>query len=395
MTTTTPVTETSDAEVRQRSWPFGSRRRRPAGRPLLYTSYAQDMALLNTRPKRIAVVAILLLAVAMPFLVTDDLLALLALACAASIGAIGLNLVTGYAGQVSLGHAFFLGIGAYTAAVISGDPDGRTLGFGITSLPVWLLAAGLVAGLAGLIVSPLASRLRGLYLAVVTLGLVFLGEHIFREWSQVTGGVGVGRTGPVPELFGVQLNENGEIFTRDQKLYLTMLILLLIFALLARNIARSAVGRAFSAVRDRDIAAEVIGVSLTRTKMVAFAVSSFYAGCAGALLYTVTGYVEPGAFNLLLSVQYIAMILIGGVATISGSILGAFFITLLPRVTRELPSLLPFISSTSGAGGISVFQVEAVLYGLLIIGFLIFEPRGLFGIWIRARNYWKAWPFSY
>ena len=174
-----------------------------------------------------------------------------------------------------------------------------------------------------------------------------------------------------------------------------MLVLLLIFALLARNIARSAVGRAFSAVRDRDIAAEVIGVSLTRTKMVAFAVSSFYAGCAGALLYTVTGYVEPGAFNLLLSVQYIAMILIGGVATISGSILGAFFITLLPRVTRELPSLLPFISSTSSAGGISVFQVEAVLYGLLIIGFLIFEPRGLFGIWIRARNYWKAWPFSY
>ena len=174
-----------------------------------------------------------------------------------------------------------------------------------------------------------------------------------------------------------------------------MLVLLVFFALLARNIARSAVGRAFAAVRDRDIAAEVIGVPLTRTKMVAFAVSSFYAGCAGALLYTVTGYVEPGAFNLLLSVQYIAMILIGGVATISGSILGAFFITLLPRITRELPSLLPFISSTSGAGGISVFQVEAVLYGLLIIGFLIFEPRGLYGIWIRARNYWKAWPFSY
>lgn len=365
-------------------------------RPELYLSYKQDMALLNTPAKRSWTLVLAVFAVAVPFLLTDDLLVVLATACAASIGSIGLNIVTGYGGQVSLGHAFFLGIGAYTAAAVSGDPDStRLIGFGITSVPIWLLAAGLVAGLAGLIVAPLAARLRGLYLAVVTLGLVFIGEHIFKHWRSLTGGVGVGRPAAVPELFGIEFAVDGEWFTKAQKMYLLMLVLLVIFGVLARNLVRSRVGRALAAVRDRDLAAEVIGVDVTRYKMIAFAVSSFYAGVAGALLYTTIGFVEPGSFNLGLSVQYIAMILIGGVATISGSVLGALFITLLPRVTRELPAVLPFISGSSAAGGITVFQVETILYGLLIIAFLIFEPRGLFGIWIRIRTYWKTWPFSH
>ncbi|HEY0639527.1 MAG TPA: branched-chain amino acid ABC transporter permease [Pseudonocardiaceae bacterium] len=366
-----------------------------AGRPELYTSYRQETSLLNTRPKRVWVGGVVVLALLLPFLFADDLLQLLATGFAAAIGAIGLNIVTGYAGQVSLGHAFFLAIGAYTAAVLSGDTDGRVLGFGITSLPVWLLAAGLVAALAGVIVAPLAVRLRGLYLAIVTLGLVFIGEYVFREWTDVTGGAGVGRQAAIPTLFGQRLDVDGELFTRVQKLYFLMFVVLVIFAVLARNLVRSRTGRALAAVRDRDIAASVIGVSLTRYKFIAFAVSSFYAGVAGALLFVITGYIEPGSFNLLLSVQYIAMILIGGVATISGSIMGALFITLLPRVTRELPAVLPFVNANSGSGGITVFQVEAILYGLLIVGFLIFEPRGLFGIWIRVRNYWKSWPFSY
>ncbi|MFI6678935.1 branched-chain amino acid ABC transporter permease [Kribbella sp. NPDC050470] len=366
------------------------------GRPLLYLSYKQDMSLLNTPAKRVWTLVLVVVAVLVPFLLTDDLLVVLATACAASIGAIGLNIVTGYGGQVSLGHAFFLGIGAYTAAALSGDPDStRLIGFGITSLPIWLLAAGLVAGLAGLIVAPLAARLRGLYLAVVTLGLVFIGEHIFKHWRELTGGVGVGRPAAVPELFGFQFAVDGATFTKAQKLYLLMLVLLVIFGVLARNLVRSRIGRALAAVRDRDLAAEVIGVDVTRYKMIAFAVSSFYAGVAGALLYVMIGFVEPGSFNLGMSVQYIAMVLIGGVATISGSVLGALFITLLPRVTRELPAVLPFISASSTAGGITVFQVETILYGLLIIGFLIFEPRGLFGIWIRVRTYWKSWPFSH
>jgi len=366
------------------------------GRPGLYTSYAQDMALLNTPAKRIWSGVIVLVALALPFSLTDDLLIVLATAFVASIGAIGLNIVTGYAGQVSLGHAFFLALGAYTSAVLSGDPGpSRLIGFGITLLPVWLLASGLVAGLAGLLVAPLVVRLRGLYLAIVTLGLVFIGEHVFKHWKSLTGGVGVGRPAAVPELLGIQFAVDGASYTKAQKLYLLTFVLLVIFGVLARNLVRSRTGRALAAVRDRDIAAEVIGVDVTRYKLVAFAVSSFYAGVAGSLLYVMIGFIEPSSFNLGMSVQYIAMILIGGAATISGSVMGALSISLLPRLTRELPAVLPFISGSTTTGGLTVFTVETILYGLLIIVFLIFEPRGLFGIWIRIRNYWKSWPFSH
>jgi branched-chain amino acid transport system permease protein len=364
------------------------------GRPLLHTSYASDMALLDTRAKRVAAAALVALAVALPLLLTDEILQLLALCCVAAIGAIGLNLVTGYAGQVSLGHAFFLAIGAYTAAAVSGDPAGRVIGLGLPNIVVWLPAAGLVAAAAGVLVAPLATRLRGLYLAIVTLGLVFIGQHLFNEWSTLTGGVGVGRPAATLEFFGYRLDAAGAFATRDQKLFWLMLFLLLAFALPARNLARSRVGRAFAAIRDRDVAAGVIGVNLARYKTVAFAVSSFYAGCAGALLYTVSGFMDPSSFSLLLSVQYIAMVLIGGAGTISGAIAGAFFITLLPRFTRELQAWVPFISTQPNEVP-NVFQVETILYGVLIIVFLIFEPRGLFGLWIRVRNYWRAWPFSY
>ena len=365
------------------------------GRPELYTSYSQDMAMLNTTPKKVFVAGVLVVALAMTFSVDDGLLQLLATGCALAIGAIGLNIVTGYAGQVSLGHAFFVAIGAYTAAVLSGDPNGRVLGFGITEVPVWLLAAGAVSALAGALVAPLAVRLRGLYLAIVTLGLVFIGQYIFREWTALAGPPDIGRPAPVATLFGTRIDVDSASLTRIQQLYLLMLVLLVIFAVLARNLVRSRTGRAFAAIRDRDVAAAVIGVDLTRYKVIAFAVSSFYAGVAGALLYVIPQTFTAGNFNLLMSVQFIAMILIGGVATISGSMMGAFFITLLPRITSELPALLPFISTSATGGGITLVQVESILYGLLIIGFLLFEPKGLFGIWIRIRNYWKTWPFSY
>lgn len=374
--------------------PGKGRPRQLRGRPQFYTSYAQHLRMFNTRPKRVGIGVLLVLAALLPFVMNDEVLQLLAVGFVASIGAIGLNIVTGYAGQVTLGHAFFLAIGAYTAAALSGDPDDRTIGFGVSNMLVWLPAAGLVAALFGVLVAPLATRLRGLYLAIVTLGLVFLGEHIFKEWSALTGGPGVGRPAAVVEIFGYRLDQGSALFTRDQQLYLLMFVLLVIFAVLARNLVRSKVGRAFAAVRDRDIAAEVMGVSLRRYKTLAFAISSAYAGCAGALLYTVAGFFDPTSFNLLMSVQYIAMILIGGAGTISGSIIGALFITLVPRLTRELPDYVPFVSADPAAA-LNVFQVETVLYGLLIIVFLIFEPRGLFGIWVRFRNYWKSWPFSY
>jgi branched-chain amino acid transport system permease protein len=333
----------------------------------------------------------------------------------ASIGAIGLNVVTGFAGQVSLGHAFFLGVGAFTAAVLGGSEVTRqvvdlstgqfvekTLVIGHNlDIIIWLPAAGLVAALAGLIVAPVAFRLRGLYLAFVTLGLVFLGNHIFQEADVLTGGVGIGRETAVPKLFGFRFDEPGRVFgvylDKTQKLYFLGLALLIVLGLCAKNLARSRVGRAMAAVRDRDIAAEMMGINLARYKLIAFVVSSFYAGVAGGLLYSVIGRVDPGSFNLLLSIQYIAMILIGGIATISGSIMGAVFIVFLPQSVRWLASLpfFGFISKSASGGFITAPQVEQLLFGLLIVGFLILEPLGLYGIWIRVRNYWKAWPFSY
>jgi branched-chain amino acid transport system permease protein len=276
--------------------------------------------------------------------------------------------------------------------VLSGNPEGRSLGFGIQEVLIWLPAAGIVAALAGIIVAPLATRLRGLYLAIVTLGLVFIAQYVLSDWSEVTGGAGVGRPAPVPSLFGDRLDRTGDFFTTDQKLYWLALVALVLFALAARNLARSRIGRAFTAIRDRDIAAGVMGVNLARYKTVAFAVSSFYAGCAGALIYAGRGVFVPETFSLEISVLYIAMVLVGGAGTISGAILGAFFFTYLPTLTRMIPA---DIISSSATETPNVFQLQNVLYGGLIILFLIFEPRGLYGLWVRLRNYWKAWPFSY
>ena len=357
--------------------PASTTPRRRWGRPTLYTSYGQEMALLNTRAKQLGVLAIIAVAAYLPLTLEDDLLALLGTGLVLAIGAIGLNLLTG----------------AYTAAVLAGDPDGRYLGFGVSEAPVWIVAAGVVAALFGVVVAPLATRLRGLYLAVVTLGLVFIGQYFFAEWREMSGGPGIGRESAVPVVLGNDLTRDGA-YTEEQKLFWLFLVVLVIMAVLGRNIARSRIGRAFAAVRDRDIAAGVMGVELGRYKLIAFTISSFFAGVCGSLLYAASGQFSPEQFGLLLSVQFIAMVLIGGVATISGSIMGALLISMLPRLSSELPGFLPFVSS-SPTDHPNVFEVEVGLYGALIVAFLLFEPRGLYGIWLRIRTYWKSFPFSY
>ncbi len=368
------------------------------GRPGLITSYGKDISVFRTGTQRFWLVVLLAVAVWLPLWMSNDWLIPSAVALFAAIGAIGLNLVTGYAGQVSLGHAFFLGVGAYTASALStveGPGTRGLLAYGLDML-IWLPVAGLVAAVLGVIVAPVALRLKGLYLAFVTLGLVFLGEHAFRSWRELTGGAGIGRRAAELSLLGFRFDEDGEVFgvflTDTQKIYFLGLILLVVLAVVAKNIARSRIGRAFSAIRDRDIAAEIMGIDLTRYKVIAFGISSFYAGIAGALLFTVTGFMEPTRFNLQLSIFYVAMVLIGGVATISGSIMGALFVTLLPNIIDFSSEYLPYDPAT---GPLNTGQLEAILFGLLIVVFLIFEPLGLYGLWIRIRNYWKAWPFSY
>lgn len=368
------------------------------GRPALITSYEAAQAPLGTNTKRAWFAALIAFLLILPLQLDQELNSLMATAFLSAIGAIGLNLVTGWAGQISLGHAFFLGVGAYTGAVVAGDPDGELMGLGL-DMAIWLPAAGLVAALVGLAVAPLATRLRGLYLAIVTLGLVFLGAHIFREWTDVTGGAGVGRQAPPLTLFGVDLERTSSIggvsLDREMKLYFLSFALLVVFAVLAKNLTRSAVGRAFAAVRDRDLAAETMGVDLTKYKLIAFTVSSFYAGIAGAMLSTVTGYIEPDTYGLFYSIQFLAMVLIGGAGTLAGVLMGAAFVSLLPRIVEEVPHVLPFITADSSGGFLTTFQLQTMIYGGLIVLFLIVEPRGAFGLWLRIRNYFRSWPFSY
>lgn len=367
------------------------------GRAGLYTSYASNQALWNTPAKLWWTIGLVVLVTAAPFLIAADLTYLLTMTVIYAIGGIGLNLLSGYAGQISLGHAFFLGIGAYTAAVIGGTPGSTTWGLNL-DLAIALPAAAVVAGVLGLVFAPLATRVRGLYLAILTLGLLMLGEHLFKALIPITGGQGMGRSPASRTLFGVDLNQTFAIgplhIPPHISFYLLCLTLLAVLGIAARNLARGRYGRAFAAVRDRDIAAEVMGVNLLRTKTLAFALSSAYAGVAGALLAMLVGRINPEAWNLFMSIDFLAVVVIGGFATISGTLIGACFVVLIPKLLDEFSRVVPWIS-TSGGGLITVFQLKTILFGVLIILFITLEPRGLYGLWLRVRNYFKAWPFSH
>jgi len=369
------------------------------GRPELYSGYAADQALLNTAAKRWSTLLVLLAAVSLPFLLGRDLMGLATLVVVYAISGIGLNLVSGYAGQISLGHAAFMGMGAYTAAFLGGSPSSTVRGLELDLL-IWLPMAGIAPAVVGWLFAPIAARVRGLYLAILTLGLLFVAEHIFKEAKWLTGGSGLGRKPAVPSVLGFDLYSRRTVLGTELAsvgvFYLFALLVLVVMAVLARNIARTRQGRAFSAVRDRDIAAEVMGVPLLRTKRLAFTLSSFYAGIGGALLTVVLGFTTPERWNLLLSIDFLAVVLIGGAATITGPIIGAAFVVLMPRFIETFAGSLPFISTTVGGSGIlNVFQLQRLLFGAMIVLFLVLEPRGLFGVWIRVRNYFKAWPFSY
>jgi len=369
------------------------------GRPELYSDYAADQAIWNTPAKRWSTALALLVALSLPWFLGRDLMGLAALVVVYAISGIGLNIISGYAGQISLGHALFMGIGAYTAALLGGSPTNLVRGYELDLL-IWLPMAGIVPALFGWLIAPIAARVRGLYLAILTLGLLFVGEHILKEMKWLTGGSGLGRKPAEPTVLGLEIWSRRTVFGTELSavgsFYLFALVLLVVLAILARNIARTRQGRAFSAVRDRDIAAEVMGVPLLRTKRLAFTLSSFYAGIGGALLTIIFGFTTPERWNLLLSIDFLAVVLIGGAATITGPIIGAAFVVLMPRFIETFAGSLPFISTTVGGSGIlNVFQLQRLLFGAMIVLFLVLEPRGLFGVWIRVRNYFKAWPFSY
>jgi len=407
------------------------------GRPLLFTSYPSEMRLLPTTTKRVSVALLLLIMILLPlhalpffgFLGDSDWMLLINRMLVFAIGALGLNLLSGVAGQVSLGHAFFMAVGAYTAVVVGGDSGNTIWGLGLP-IWIWLPAAGLVAALVGFLVAPTAVRVRGLYLAFVTLGLVFIGQYLWRNLGRIAGGPTTGREWPALE-FSLWRGEPIISFAKDgawinvemigeAKTYFVLLGLVILFALIAKNLMRTRVGRSWASIRDRDIAAEVMGVAEAKGKTQAFAISSFYAGIAGALLASMFGRLIPETWDLLMSIEFIAIILIGGAGTITGTLLGTTFVVILPRVVEEFTVWLANQAETGGAfswvadilvatssndfglistaaagPGLSIFQLNIVIFGVLIVVFLIVEPLGLYGIWIRIRNYWKGWPFSY
>lgn len=408
------------------------------GRPLLYTSYREDQAILPSTTRKVMMGLLLVVAVTLPLQVIPGLrwlgsnlwLVELGAVLVFLVGALGLNILTGLAGQVSLGHAFFMGVGAYTAVILGGESTPSLIGMGLP-MWIWLPSAGIVAAVVGALVAPAAVRVRGLYLAFVTIALVFIGDHVFRNAASISGGPGLGREWPALELrlwkeekalidFSSEGSWLGVDLGRQAKQYLFMLGIALLFALAHKNIARTRLGRAFASIRDRDIAAEIMGVDEYRYKALAFAVSSLFAGVSGALLASYFGSRVPEAWNLLLSIQFIAIILIGGAGTTAGVVLGSLFVGLAPRVVEVVTKWLSDLTEGSGVAagvanffvstgpndfglvgtsaigpGLSVAQLNIVLYGFLIIVFLIFEPLGLFGIWLRFRNYWKGWPFTY
>jgi len=367
----------------------------------LVLSYAEDVKLLRS-PRRTPWRWVFLVASAALFwllptyFVGDPGLRVLAMCGIFAIGAIGLNLLTGFTGQVSLGHAFFVGAGAYTAAYFGGQRG--------WSMPAYLLLAALIGFVVGGVVGPFALRLRGNYLVIVTLGLVFLGQHLWSNWDSVTGGgtgISLGAApmsiGPLDFKEGIELG--GEAYTFEQSFFWLVWGLVALGALLAKNLVRSRPGRAMQAIRDRDLSAEVIGVSLARYKVGAFAWSSAYAAVAGALYGLLQQYVSPVEFGLFLSITYLAMIIIGGLGTIFGSVLGALFVwggrSMIEQNSGQA-IFDPLITTGSGEPGIfTIGEFNAVLYGLAIVLFLLFEPRGLAAFWFRVKSWFLTWPFSY
>ncbi len=366
---------------------------RATANPAMVRHHADDVKLFRTRERRLLVAALAAAFVFLPVRMTEFQSTVAVYAGITAIGALGLNLLVGYTGQISLGHAFFFGAGAYTAAYMGGHLHQPLL--------VWLPAAAVVGALVGALTGPAGLRLRGNYLAIITLGLVFLGQHVFENWTSVTGGLN-GTSVRAPVRLGpvdfADLHVLGRDFTRTQGYFYLVWLLVGVAALTAKNIVRSRSGRAMQAVRDRDLAAEVVGVHLARYKVLAFVLSSSLAAAAGALYGSYTRFVSPGDFTLLLSIQYIAVIIVGGVATVFGPVIGAVFVTAVPRIIEAYTAghHLPGIVSGPGGGhGMSVAALNQVIFGVLIIGFLLTEPRGVAALWLRIRAYFRAWPFSY
>jgi branched-chain amino acid transport system permease protein len=291
-----------------------------------------------------------------------------------AVGVLGLNVLTGTTGLISLGHSGFLAVGAYAAGIVASK-----LGW---PMPLCILAGGVCAALAGLVVGVPSLRLKGLYLAITTMAFAVIINHLILNGGDLTGGSD-GLSVPQPSLFGTPL-------AAERGYYFVVLAVLVLAVLVTLNLMRSRVGRAFMAIREHDIAARAMGVDLVRWKLLAFMVSAFYTGIAGALLAYYTRFLNIDSFSLLISIEALSMLIVGGLGSVAGALLGTVFIFGL----NEGLGLL-FSAIGSGAMSTAVYEVKGIVYGLAIVLFLRFEPDGLIGRWRDVKHYWTHWPFRF
>lgn len=312
--------------------------------------------------RRLALAAFCVFAVVLPFGLSASTLTTATFVVIAAIGATGLNVLTGYAGQISLGHAFFMAAGAYTGAVLGADHG--------MSAAVWIPAAGVVAAVFGALAGPMALRLKGLYLAIVTLGLVFIGQHVLLNSPGISGGP-QGRAFPPVVIGGFDfspgqtLQIGGMTIDHDGLYYYLALLILAAATAYTWSLRRTRSGRAMLAVREREVPAALMGVGVGRIKVTAFVISAGLAGISGALYASYLSFAQPTQWSLILSIQFIAAIIVGGMGTTAGPLLGS-------AVVFALPSLLKHLSFSG--------EAPSIAYGLLIVVFLVLEPRGLVGL---------------
>lgn len=344
-----------------------------------HRSYTSELRLWHTTPQiaRMALLAVVL--VLIPLLLDNYWMALVNTALIAAVGAIGLNILVGFTGQISLGQGGFLAVGAFSSAILT-DRMGMPVPLSIIGAVLLTAGVGIFFGLPAL-------RLKGLYLAIATLASQMVILFVVRRWEFLTEGEGFVDVMRL-EVFGFSLGRANF----EQQWYLILLVITILVAFTATNIIRSGVGRSFMAIRDQDIAASAIGVNPTRAKLTAFAVSNGYVGLAGALMAHYTEIISWERFTLDVSILYLAMIIIGGLGSIAGSIYGAVLITFLPVLVRMVADVLgdvvPMIRQQLPA-------LEHAIFGLTIIIFLIFEPKGINRIWQRIKDYFGFWPFRY
>lgn len=346
------------------------------------------------RPVRVlAWIALVVVLLVLPLYLESFWLQTALFAMAAVIGAIGLTLLVGIAGQLSLGHAFFVAIGAYGYAYLAGG-EARGAGEGATGLGlppvVALVAVVLASGLAGALFSPIAGRLRGIYLGLASLGLVFLGQHILFNATSLTGGFN-GRDVEPFSILGFSLSNQdpdeltvlGVSYGALERLWYLGLILVALAWWYGRNLVTGRPGRAMVAMRDSEVAGAVMGVDVSRYKAAAFTLSSMYAGLAGVLMALAFGRIVPESFGLLLSVDFLVMIVIGGIGSVGGAVAGAVFVTALPLVLNRYSDSLPLLADP-GSGGIAAPELSRILYGVAIILVLLFAREGIGGLVRRA-----------